>query len=143
MRPVLLLMPLACLFLLTAHADGQGQDRAPARAPAPAPAPAPDPLAVLKDRPDAPPAQGSDGAGAAAQPLGEPFRSQALGVSLRPPAGFKTVRKLGGEEVSFVDETGKWTLKVTRMQLTDRMGLEPGTDPKSNLSRAGLLEVTL
>jgi len=134
MRPIPLIVPLACLFALNASSYGQAQ---------PGPA-APDPLPVLKDRPDAPAKQaGAPGESAAALPLGEPFSSTAVGISLRPPAGFKTERRLGGEEVSFTDEQRKWTLKLTRMQLNDPMGLEPSKDPKSNLPRAGLLEVRL
>src|SRR5687767_7793888 len=74
---------------------------------------APTPLPVLRDRPDAVGSDdgraGNDGAPVAAPlPLAEPFRSQAMGVSLRPPAGFKMVRKLGGDEVDFVDEKRNW-----------------------------------
>jgi len=124
MRPVLLLVPLACLLILTS--DGFAQQ---AHTP-----PVPGPVPVLQGRPDLP---------AAPLPLAEPFRSPPLGIALRPPAGFKTVRKLGGNEVHFVDEQRKWTLKIARMSLTDTMGLETTTDEKQNLPRAGLLEVTV
>lgn len=99
----------------------------------------PQPLPLLEGRPDAPDARPDN----AALPLGKPFRSQALGLTLRPPAGFKTVRRLGGEEVHFVDEQRNWTLKVSRITLTQDMGLESTTDPRSNLPRAGLLDLTV
>ena len=139
MRPVPPLVPLACLLTLTVGLSAQ-----PA-APRPAP-PVPGKLPVLEGRPDKAAdesATAKDG-DAGALPLGDPFRSQALGISIRPPAGFKMVRKLGGDEVDFVDEGRRWTLKVSRMQLTEPMTLEPGVDPKrDNLPRAGLLEITL
>ena len=150
MRPVPLLVPLACVLTISITLSAQPAQRPPAQRP-PA-ASAPGQLPVLEGRPDrvADEAAG-DGAPARAKdaaadplPLGEPFRSQALGISVRPPAGFRMVRKLGGDEVDFVDEQRKWTLKVSRMQLTEPMTLEPGVDPKrDNLPRAGLLEITL
>jgi hypothetical protein len=141
MRPVPLLVPLAFLFALNVHRHGEAQAPGPS-APARESATAPDPLPVLQDRPDAPAPAPGDGA-AAALPLAEPFHSVAVGIAIRPPAGFKTERKLGGEEVSFSDEQRKWTLKLTRMQLNDPMGLEPAVDAKTNLPRAGVLEVRL
>ena len=128
MRPVPLLVPLACLFGLVATTYGQSQENAPA------------PLPILEGRPDS---TANNAGSPAALPLGEAFRSVTLGVSLRPPAGFKTVRRVGSEEVDFVDEQRKWALKLSRVSLDDPITLEPGTDKRTNLPRAGYVEITV
>ena len=115
MRPVLRLVPLVCLPLICLLA-----------------------LTTAAPAVQVDPADGGEGVA-----LGAPFESHALGISLRPPAGFKTVRKVGGEEVEFVDVDKKWALKLARMTLREPMGLETTTDPQKNLPRAGLLDVTL
>src|SRR5688572_11616773 len=134
MRPVLPLVPLVCLLAFNVYVQEARAQRPPAAEP--------QPLPLLQGRPDAP-ADAGAGADSGGVALGQPFESQGLGIALRPPAGSKVVRKVGGTEVEFLHEQNKWSLKVSRMELAEPMELQPGVDPQKNLPRAGLLEVTV
>jgi hypothetical protein len=75
--------------------------------------------------------------------LGPQFMSQAAGISLRPPAGVKTVRRVSGDTVvEFVNDEKKWVLRVTRTVLTKPMKLSVPSQPGQNGDR-GMLELSV
>jgi len=100
----------------------------------------PSELSALKGRPDAEPTT---------QPvLGLPFTSQAAGISLRPPAGVKSITRAGGESiVEFVNNEKKISLKVTRTALSKPLKLTiPADAPGPTINGEkdkGLLEITV
>lgn len=105
------------------------------------PAAEPELTPVLPGRPDGSPSVSSE-------LLGEPYQSAALGISFRPPAGSKQIRKPVGEElVQFGIEERKWVLQVSRMdpaQLRLQSGaprpLTSERDEATGELRYGLLE---
>jgi hypothetical protein len=78
------------------------------------------PDSVLPGRPDQTEAE-----------LDSPFLSSSAGISVRPPAGGKMIRRAGvaDEVVRFVNDEQKWQLVVSRFMLTDPMPLMT-TSPK-------------
>ena len=74
--------------------------------------------------------------------LGENFESLGLGIAVRGPAGSKVMRQVGGNEVDFVHEKNKWSLRVARMVLTQPMPLATSKDA-DGIKHIGLLDVTL
>jgi hypothetical protein len=115
----------------------------PAAEPKPV-APAPTGLGALSGRPDAPPAE----AAAADEPaegtdlLGAAYENRGAGIAVRPPAGSRTVRKAGGDEiVEFVNEKRRWTLKVMLMTTQNPIGLTTttGLDGRETL---GIMDIT-
>lgn len=77
------------------------------------------PESVLPDRPD------TD-----AIALDPPFMSSAAGISVRPPAGGKMIRRAGSadEVVRFVDDQKKWQMVVSRFLLAEPMPLMTRAD---------------
>lgn len=109
--------------------------------------------AVAADQPDAPLASastpasaGSDSAVSAAQAdldamqLGEPFRSRAAGIELRPPAGGTELREPGGADVvRFLYPQRGWDIHVKRTSSSKPISLSLPRTPSGAL---GLLELT-
>ena len=80
------------------------------------------PESVLPNRPD------SDTQSLALDP---PFLSSAAGISVRPPAGGKMIRRAGSadEVVRFVNDEKKWQMVVSRFLLAEPMPLMTKADP--------------
>ena len=92
------------------------------------------PSAILEDRPDA-------DADLHDPQLGPLFESLAAGIAFRPPADGQQIRRPGsGEEiVQYVNEKQKWTLRVSRMLLSEPVPLIIDLDA-SGKPRGGVLE---
>ncbi len=97
---------------------------------------------------DLPSLQGRPDEAPSTQPaLGPAFSSQAAGISLRPPAGSKTITRAGSEAiVEFINEEAKTTLRVTHVSLTKPIPLTiPASTPGPVINGEkdkGLLEMT-
>src|SRR4051812_12586 len=92
-------------------------------------APHAQPLDVLKGRPDA---QGDE-------LLGPTYESRASGVSFRPPAAAKQIKKSDGNVVAeFVVEPKNWRLTVVRTSVNDPLPLTADAP-----GQHGLLETTV
>lgn len=78
------------------------------------------PESVLPDRPDVD-----------TTTLDAPFLSSSAGISVRPPAGGRMIRRAGSadEVVRFVNDDEKWQMVVSRFLLSDPMPLRTKTDP--------------
>ncbi len=92
---------------------------------------APSDLPLLADKPDS------------ADPLGPIFSSDAAGITFRPPAGGKLIRRpVPDEIVQYVNEEASWMMTVTRTQLQDAIPLREYRDPNGQ-TRPGMLDLTL
>ncbi len=119
---VLLCVALAGVTFVPSRASGQ----------------TPEPLDVLRDRPDN---QAAVNRAKASARLGQPFESMAAGISLRPPAGWKQIRRSGTDEiVQFVNDDQTRVLKVARLTLSRGMPLVDRQSPDG--ATQGLLKAT-
>src|SRR4051812_40937352 len=93
-------------------------------------------LPILQGRPDR---DASD-----ADALGAAFESQSAGISIRPPAGSRTIRRAvsADEIVEFVNDDKNWMIKVSRITTREPMGLLKFT-AKDGSTKPGLMEATL
>jgi hypothetical protein len=98
-------------------------------------------LGALSGRPDAPATVGGDGS-ETADLLGPVYENRAAGILMRPPAGSKTIRKNGGDEVvEFVNEQRRWALKVMVITTQQPIGLTTTKDVNGR-EMLGLMEIT-
>ncbi len=122
-----------------------GVDAAPAVGPAPLINPnsgrvAGDlPSSVLPDRPGATIAPTTN----PGDLLGKFYENQSAGIELRPPVNCKFVGRVDGDHIAeWQDETNSWTLKLSRVELTESP--RPLTTEKvGNTEIEGLLEITV
>ncbi len=63
--------------------------------------------------------------------LDAPFLSSAAGISVRPPAGGKMIRRAGSQDevVRFVNDEQKWQMVVSRFLLNEPVPLMTKSDP--------------
>lgn len=93
----------------------------------------PSTLPVLSDRSQA---ESADG-------LGAPFESPAAGISFRPPAGGKLVRRATNDDiVSYINDEKKWVLKVTLTTLSKPLPLKNYQD-ENGRDLPGMMDLTL
>lgn len=120
-----------CSAVLPPGASAQQQQEQPRRQPAP-PA-APEALDILQDRPDRQQAPASA--------LGPAYESRAAGIALRPPAGSKEIHRASPEEiVEFINDEKAWSLKVSRVTLSQPLPLTKFF--QNTVQRPGVLELT-
>lgn len=127
-----------------AHVAADTKKQAPLAAPAASDASGtatPTGLGALAGRPDAA-ATGSGAGGEVGDLLGPVYENRSAGIALRPPAGSKTVRKNGGDDVvEFSNEQRRWALKVMVITTQQPIGLTTSKDINGR-ETLGLMEIT-
>jgi len=103
----------------------------------------PQPLDVLQDRRDD--VDGAaDGGHASSLQLGAAFEGGAAGITFRPPADCKQIRRAGvpDEIVQYLNEKEQWTLKVSRFNLEKKVPITTWVDDAGK-EQDGVLENTI
>lgn len=97
------------------------------------------PLDVLEGRPDAPPGDTDQSI-----ELGSAFEGSAAGITFRPPAGSKEIRRAGvpDEIIQYLHEAREWTLKASRFTLESKIPLTTWNNDAGK-SQDGVLENTV